>query len=104
MRSHTSKVIGTITTCNSAEHPYLSHQEVKIVAVIKGAAAPDLDPEADCPVATDDEELARLGGLEATDRVEVQPWLPQVERFSFVSSDPKATDLACFDLLVAVAR
>ena len=95
------KVIGTVTTCKSNEHKYLAHLEVKIVAVIKGAAAPDLDPDADLDIATTDAELVRLGGLNANDRVEVQPWLESEGRFSFVSSDPKATDLACWELLAA---
>ena len=93
------KVIGTITTVQSQEHPYLAHLEVRVVAVIKGAAAPDLDPEADCPIATTDEELAALGGIDANDRAEVQPWLPEKNRWSFVSSDPRVTDLAAWSLL-----
>jgi len=32
----------------------------------------------------------------ADDRVEVQPWIEREERFSFVSSDPRAIDLDCF--------
>ncbi len=96
-----SKVIGTVTTCNSTEHRYLAHHEVKIVAVIKGAAAPDLDPDADLAIATTDEELERLGGLDAHDRVEVTPWIASEGRFSFVTSDPKAVDLAAFELLAA---
>jgi len=95
------KVIGTVTTCNSNEHSYLAHHEVKIVAVIKGAAAPDLDPDADLAIATTDEELERLGGLDAHDRVEVTPWIASEGRFSFVTSDPKAVDLAAFELLAA---
>ena len=95
------KTIGTITTCNSTEHRYLAHHEVKIVAVIKGAAAPDLDPDADHSIAFTDEQLARLGGLDANDRVEVVPWIESAGRFSFVSSDPKATDLAAWKLLAA---
>lgn len=96
------KVIGTITTCNnSSEHPYLRGHQVKIIAVFKGAAAPDLDPDADLPIATTDEELAALGGLDASDRVEVQPWLESEGRFSFVSSDPRAVDLACIEMLAA---
>jgi len=95
------KVIGTITTCNSNEHAYLRGYHVKLIAVIKGAADPDLEVDDDYDFATTDEELARLGGLEAGDRVEVQPWLESEGRFSFVSSDPKATDLACFEALTA---
>jgi len=34
--------------------------------------------------------------VKANDRVEVQPFLEKEGRFSFVSSDPKATSLACF--------
>jgi hypothetical protein len=95
------KVIGMITTCNSTEHRYLAHHEIKIVAVIKGAATPDLDPDADLAIATTDEELERLGGLEANDRVEVVPWIESESRFSFVTSDPKAIDLAAYELLAA---
>ena len=95
------KVIGTITTCNSSEHAYLRGYQVKVIAVIKGAADPDLEVDDDYDIATTDEELARLGGLEVADRVDVQPWLESEGRFSFVSSDPKATDLACFEALTA---
>jgi hypothetical protein len=45
---------------------------------------------------TDEEDLVRRGGVTAGDRVEVQPWIEKEERFSFVSSDPRAVDLACF--------
>ena len=95
------KVIGMITTCNSNEHRYLRGHQVRIIAVIKGGAAPDLDPDADLAIATTDEELERLGGLDAHDRVEVTPWIASEGRFSFVTSDPKATDLAAFELLAA---
>ena len=90
------KVIGTITTCDSDDHPYLRGYQVKIVAVIKNAADLDNDPDEDDGYITDDEDLARAGGITADDRVEVQPWIESKGRFSFVSSDPKATDLACF--------
>jgi len=32
----------------------------------------------------------------ADDRIEVQPWLEREQRWSFVTSDPRAIDLACF--------
>jgi hypothetical protein len=38
----------------------------------------------------------RAGGVTAEDCIEVLPWLAAEGRFSFVSSDPRATDLACF--------
>jgi len=94
-----SRVIGAITTYKGREHGYLRGHQVKIIAVFKGAADPDLDPDDGYPVATNDEELAALGGLEANDRVEVVPFLEQAGRFSFVSSDPRAQDLAGWEAL-----
>ena len=88
--------IGTITTCHGDEHSYLRGHQIKIIAVFKGAARPDHDPDDEYLVIIDDEDLARAGGLSADDRVEVQPWLESEGRFSFVSSDPRAIDLACF--------
>jgi hypothetical protein len=32
----------------------------------------------------------------AYDRIEVQPWLEREQRWSCVTSDPRAIDLACF--------
>jgi len=90
------KVIGATTTYHGDEHRYLHGYQVKVIAVFKGAARPDHDPDEGYPVITDDDELARAGGLTADDRVEVQPWLENEGRFSFVSSDPRAVDLACF--------
>jgi hypothetical protein len=63
---------------------------------MKRAAAPDYDPERDGSYLRDEDEIARAGGVTAEDRVEVQPWLEGEQRWSFVSSDPKATDLALF--------
>lgn len=90
------KVIGTITTYRGTEHRYLNGYQVKVAAIFKGAAAPDHDPDNGFAVATTDEELARLGGLDAYDRAEVVPWLQMESRFSFVSSDPKVADLDAF--------
>ena len=41
-------------------------------------------------------DLARASGVTADDRIEVQPWMEKEGRFSFVTSDPRAVDLACF--------
>lgn len=87
------RIIGTVTSYSGREHAYLRGLPVKIIAVFKGAANPALDPEDGYPVATNDEELAALGGLEADDRVEVVPFLEQAGRYSFVSSDARAVDL-----------
>jgi hypothetical protein len=63
---------------------------------MKRAAAPDYDPERDGSYLRDEDEIARAGGVTADDRVEVQPWLEGGQRWSFVCSDPRAVDLACF--------
>lgn len=91
-----AKTIGTITTYDGNEHPYLRGHKVRVVAVMKGAAAPDHDPDRDGMYLRDEDEVARVGGVGADDRVEVQPWLEREQRWSFVTSDPRATDLACF--------
>ena len=88
--------IGTTTTYHGTEHRYLAGYQVRIIAVIKGAAAPDYDVDAEGAYLTDEEDLGRAGGVTADDRVEVQPWIEKEGRFSFVSSDPRAIDLACF--------
>jgi hypothetical protein len=90
-----AKILGSITTYLGTERPYLRNCKVRIVGVMKRAAAPDYDPERDGSYLRDEEELARAGGIAADDRVEVQPWLEAEQRWSFVCSDPKATDLAC---------
>ena len=88
-----AKILGSITTYLGTERPYLRNCKVRIVGVMKRAAAPDYDPERDGSYLRDEEELARAGGIAADDRVEVQPWLEAEQRWSFVCSDP--TDLAC---------
>ena len=89
-------IIGKTTTYHGTEHRYLAGYAVRIVGVIKGGAAPDRDPDADCAYLWDDLDIDRAGGIGPNDRVEVQPWLAGEGRFSFVASDPRAIDLACF--------
>ena len=92
------KVIGTITTYHGQEHRYLAGHKVRIVAVLKNAAKPDIDVDGpDYAHLSDDDDIARAGGIGIHDRIEVQPWIEKEGRFSFVSSDPKATDLAAFE-------
>lgn len=91
-----TKTIGTITTYDGDEHPYLRRHNVRVVAVLTRAAAPDFDPDRDGRVLRDDDELEHAGGVTADDRVEVQPWLEREQHWSFVTSDPRAIDLACF--------
>jgi hypothetical protein len=91
-----AKILGSTTTYLGTEHPYLRNCKVRIVAVMKRAAAPDYDPDGNGSYLRDDDEIARAGGVTADDRVEIQPWLEGEKRWSFVCSDPKATDLALF--------
>lgn len=90
------KTLGTTTTYDGAEHGYLRGHKVRIVAVVKNALRDDYDPDQDGQYIRDEDDLERAGGVTADDRVEVQPWLAAERRFSFVSSDPRAIDLACF--------
>jgi hypothetical protein len=91
-----ARTIGTITTCDGDEHPYVRGHRVRIVAVMKGAAAPDFDPDRDGAILRDDDEIERAGGVTAADRIEVQPWVEREQRWSFVTCDARAIDLACF--------
>ena len=91
-----AKILGSTTTYLGTEHPYLRGCKVRIVGVMKGAAAPDHDPEHEDSYLRDEDALALAGGVTADDRIEVQPWLAGEQRWSFVTSDPRAIDLACF--------
>ncbi|MBX3232653.1 MAG: hypothetical protein KIT84_16890 [Labilithrix sp.] len=91
-----AKTIGTITTYDGDEHACLRGHKVRVVAVLARAAAADFDPDRDGRVLRDDDAIERAGGVTAADRIEVQPWLEREQRWSFVTSDPRAIDLACF--------
>lgn len=79
------QVIGAVTTYLGHDYGMKPGHKVKIVAVL---------PNDEDACIRDDDELARRGGMKATDRVEVQPFIEQEGRFSWVTNDPKATDLA----------
>ena len=92
-----NKVIGITTTYHGEEHSYLRGYKIRIVAVLKNAAKPNIDVDGpDFDNLSDDVDVARAGGVTRHDRIEVQPWIETEGRFSFVSSDPRAIDLACF--------
>ena len=84
------KIIGTVTTCNSNEHRYLSDYQVRIISILIPVGEDGFAP------VDDDETLAKCGGVTPACRVEVTPWIEKEGRFSFVTSDPWATDLDCF--------
>ena len=90
------KVIGTTTTYEGRSQPHLRGHQLKIIAILKGRAHADADVDDENAYITDDDHLARVGGVTADDRVEVVPYIPERGRWSFASSDPKAVDLACF--------
>jgi hypothetical protein len=91
-----AKILGSTTTYHGTEHSCLRGYKVRIVAVMKRAAAPSHDPDGDDCYLRDEDDLSLAGGVTADDRVEVQPWLEGEQRWSFVTSDPRAIDLACF--------
>ena len=94
------KTIGKVTTYTGTEHGYMRGYKVRIVAILKNAAKPDLDVDGpDHDHITDDLDLERAGGVTIHDRIEVAPWIEKEGRFSWVTSDPKAIDLACFKKL-----
>ncbi|MCA9605651.1 MAG: hypothetical protein KC619_08660 [Myxococcales bacterium] len=86
-----SRIVGRRTTYDGNEHPYLRGSTVVVVALLKDA----LDIE-DCDYLQDDDAIRAAGGVGPRDRVEVTPWLEDKGRVSFVTSDPRAIDLACF--------
>ena len=91
-------IIDTITTYDGTEHPYLRGYPVRIVAILhNGDAEADAEGEIPgCEHLDNDTDIARYGGVTASDRVEVAPWIEKEGRFSWVTSDPRAEDLACF--------
>lgn len=66
-----TKTIGTITTYDGDEHPYLRGHKVRVVAVLPHAAAAHFDPDREGRVLRDDDEIERAGGVTADDRIEV---------------------------------
>lgn len=89
-------IIGMTTTYTGTELRFMAGLTVRIVGVIKGAASDAYNPDADGTYITDNVSLAAAGGVTASDRVEVQPWIEKDGRFSFAASDPRAIDLECF--------
>ena len=90
-----TKIIGTVTQYTGTEHAYLTGCKVRIVTVLRGLDPKNPDPD-DVTILTTDSEVEAAGGVRATDRVEVQPWV-EIDggRWSFVTSDPLLRDLEC---------
>ena len=92
------RVIGRRTTCDSYEHPYLRGYQVVVVAVLKNALRAE-----EYDYLTTEEAVRAAGGVGPDDRVEVAAILPK-EGLSFVTSDPKASDLKAWENLRRHAR
>lgn len=90
------RIIGKTTTYQGKEHRSITGRTVRIIGVLKGAATQNHNPDADDAYLNSDEAIVAAGGVSADDRVEVLVWGEAQQRFSFVSMDPLATDLACF--------
>jgi hypothetical protein len=88
-----ARFLGKTYTYAGDESSWMRGLTVRVVAVLKGAARPDGNPDAEGYYLNDDERIARAGGIDVWDRVEVQPWMDEEKRFSFVTSDPRASDL-----------
>jgi len=91
------KIIGATTRYQGTEFPGLFGELVLVEAVFKGALWSDYDPDDETTFITNDKALANAGGLGVADRVEVRPWIVAEGRWSFVTYDPRAVDLADFD-------
>jgi len=79
------KIIGRITEYTGEEHPSIHGCKVKILYFITPG---------DEAIIKNDEYLEKRG-FKPNDRFDVQPWIKTLGRFSFISYDAKAKDLAC---------
>ncbi|HMV73911.1 MAG TPA: hypothetical protein PKB00_05035, partial [Microthrixaceae bacterium] len=77
-------IIGRETTYTGTAHRWMTGLKVRVVKVIRGEDTGE--------VFDNDADLARAGGLRADDVIEVQPWVKQEGRFSFVTSDASASE------------
>jgi hypothetical protein len=89
------KVIGVTTTYVGDEIPGPNGMRVRIFGVLRGALRPSVDVDADDYFVTDDDALARLGGVTKDDRLDVAHVRADGSA-SFVHCDPRAIDLECF--------
>ncbi|OQA82308.1 MAG: hypothetical protein BWY28_03255 [bacterium ADurb.Bin236] len=85
------RVIGRRARYKGKERPYLSE-----VVVIRAFIAQDTDDVDNHLYLDNDADIEAAGGVKPTDRVEVQPLLPD-GRLSFVTSDPLLRDLDFVD-------
>ena len=89
-------IIGTTTIYLGKELSFLHGHKLLICGIFKNAA----NSEGDYNILKTDTEIQKAGGVTSSDRVEVTPWIESQCRYSFVTSDPRAVDLACFQHLI----
>lgn len=94
----TKAIIGTVTEYIGSDYGFSKNHKVRIIAVLKNAG------EGEHEYVGNDKRLQEVGGVTAADRIEVLPWIEKESRYSFASSDPKATELACFKKLTKNAQ
>lgn len=89
------------TTRYYGERKYLRKSVVRIVGIMRNCLRPDYDPDDDSmyEYIDSDEILNERGPVTKWDRVEVRQWIESEGRFSFVTADPRAVDLGCFQNL-----
>jgi hypothetical protein len=88
------KIIGRRARYKGREHPYL--EEVVIVRAFIAQESDELDDPDNHLYLDNDADIEAAGGVKPTDRVEVQPVLPD-GRLSWVTSDPRLSDLEFLD-------
>jgi hypothetical protein len=66
---------------------------VRIVAVLRGAVHPGANIDTDNYFVTDNDALARLGGVTKNDRIHVEHIQPD-GRVTYIPGNPRAVDLA----------
>lgn len=92
------QTIGKVTTYIGQSIPWLRGQKVKIVAVYKNRLNPSTcrGDEWEGEIIDSDADLDRVGGVGPMDMIEVRPWIEKEGRFSWVTADPAARELECF--------
>ncbi len=85
------KIIERKARYKGTEHPYLKEVVIIKAMISNGSENPD-----DHLYLDNDADIAAAGGVKPTDRVEVQPILPDGRR-SWVTSDPLFKDLELLD-------
>jgi hypothetical protein len=91
-------IVGTATTYLGTEIPGLKGGRVRIFGILRGALRRNVEVDSNDYFVSDDEQLQRLGGVVALDRVDIAHLRPDGSA-SLVHCDARAVDLECFAYL-----